>query len=59
VYRTNDDYELPGKPTTAGKLRPATSRADFLANPETTFLWDAAKKTVTTFAARKWVVIVP
>lgn len=59
VYRTNDDYELPGKPTTAGKLRAATSRADFLANPETTFLWDAAKKTITTFAARKWVVIVP
>ena len=59
VYRTDDNYELPGKPTTAGKLRAATSRADFLANPETTFLWDAAKKTVTTFAARRWVVIVP
>lgn len=59
VFRTAVQGATPPVPGAAQRLRPATSAADFAANPATTYLHEAASGLVTVQVSAGWVVVQP
>lgn len=60
VWRTGTRSERPNAPGAATPpMRPATSAADYEANPLTTYLHDAANRRIWVKASGRWVVVTP